>query len=75
MLENNGFDSVKGLGKLVPEPIDYTIIDGVKIPNGKMVQKTINTSLRYNEYIVYDVKQLLIKYLVVVKNIGNYSVY
>jgi poly [ADP-ribose] polymerase len=38
------------------------------VPLGKPVPTgTSNTSLLYNEFIVYDVAQLLIKYLVVVE--------
>jgi poly [ADP-ribose] polymerase len=42
--------------------------DGTVVPLGKPVPTgTSNTSLLYNEFIVYDVAQLLIKYLVVVE--------
>lgn len=64
-------DSVKGVGKWAPKAC--TDLDGLLIPNHPIVEHKINTSLRYNEFIVYDTDQLIIKYVAIVKNNGDYS--
>jgi poly [ADP-ribose] polymerase len=69
-LEKTKHHSVKGVGKY--EPSTTTQINNIKIPNGKIADINKNTYLKYNEYIVYDINQVLIKYLVVAKNSGNY---
>jgi predicted DNA-binding WGR domain protein len=65
--------SALGLGKW--GPTSSTMINGVNIPNGNVGVINNNTYLRYNEYVVYDIKQINIKYLVVLENLGNYSGY
>lgn len=57
--------STKGLGQTAPNPKEtVTTSDGVEIPLGKPKDtKVSNTSLLYNEYIIYDVAQVNIKYL------------
>ncbi|AYV82057.1 MAG: polyADP-ribose polymerase [Homavirus sp.] len=70
-LEKAGYQSVQGMGKWSPS--GTTTVNGVQIPNKPIITKNINTSLRYNEFIVYDINQLVIKYLVIVQNIGDYS--
>ncbi|KRY89944.1 Poly [ADP-ribose] polymerase 1 [Trichinella pseudospiralis] len=64
-----GKHSVKGLGMNVPNPAEVEIIDdGVMVPLGKAVQSNIReSSLQYNEYVIYNVKQMNIKYLVKMK--------
>ena len=65
-----GKHSTKGVGRTEPDPKDFTMTnDGLKIPFGKGVEnKSIgNTSLLYNEYIIYDVKQSNVKYLFKIK--------
>ncbi|XP_046383121.1 poly [ADP-ribose] polymerase [Ischnura elegans] len=56
--------SVKGVGMTQPDPQHaHTLPDGVEIPLGKGVpQPSIKSSLLYNEYIVYDVAQVNIRY-------------
>lgn len=66
-----GCHSTKALGKWAPSTGNE--LENIYIPNGEIKKTEIDTVLRYNEYIVYDVNQILIKYLVIVKNIGNYS--
>lgn len=58
--------SVKGVGKTEPDPrSDRILADGVQVPLGKGVTNLETDSrLLYNEYIVYDVAQVKIKYLV-----------
>ncbi len=52
----------------VPDPKNsYFTKEGVEIPLGKEVRTTTRSSLLYNEYIVYDVSQVNLKYLLKVK--------
>lgn len=61
-----------GLGAEEPDPSGAVELDGVTVPCGKM-KKTGRKSpgggytLQYNEYIVYDLKQIRLKYLCRVK--------
>jgi poly [ADP-ribose] polymerase len=62
-----GKHSVKGVGANFPDPKgNHELPDGVVVPKGKPVEKKLpaNAPLIYNEYIVYDVAQVNIKYLV-----------
>jgi poly [ADP-ribose] polymerase len=61
--------STKGLGKNIPDPSHTKTIDGdVLVPLGKQVDaKVPNTVLLYNEFIVYDIKQIKMKYLLRLK--------
>jgi len=61
-----GKHSVKGCGRTGPEPsADVTLDDGMIVPIGKgTTTNVLNSSLLYNEYIVYDVAQINIKYLI-----------
>ena len=64
------FNSVKGIGGTHPDPKKMHILpDGVKVPMGKLVpnKEVEQTSLLYNEYIVYDESQIKIRYLINVK--------
>ncbi|XP_061741748.1 poly [ADP-ribose] polymerase 1 [Nerophis ophidion] len=59
-----GKHSVKGVGRTAPESSATTTLDGVHVPLGKGTNTNIDdTSLLYNEYIVYDVAQVNLKYL------------
>ena len=61
----DGKHSTKGVGRTQPDP-KATIKrdDGVEVPIGKAIDDGKNkSSLLYNEYIVYDVAQVKIKYL------------
>lgn len=61
--------SVKGVGQTQPNPKSKYILPGnVEVPYGKP-QKYLGkqSSLLYNEYIVYDVAQVTIRYLVEVE--------
>lgn len=57
--------STKGLGQTAPNPKEaVTTDDGVEIPLGKPKKTNVaDTCLLYNEYIIYDVAQVNIKYL------------
>ncbi|KAK0423173.1 hypothetical protein QR680_008010 [Steinernema hermaphroditum] len=66
---NRGKHSCKGLGLTYPNPKeDFTTEDRVVIPFGRAMTAPPNPKkpldLLYNEYIVYDVNQVKIKYLV-----------
>ncbi|CAG0890958.1 unnamed protein product, partial [Darwinula stevensoni] len=60
-----GKHSVKGIGRTHPDPSQNKVLsDGTIVPLGKGVSSGIDdTSLLYNEFIVYDVAQVNIKYL------------
>jgi len=64
-----GFDSTKGCGATIPDPSGSLVLpDGLTVPYGSPVPQGPNGgSLLYNEFIVYDVAQCFISYLVVVK--------
>ncbi|XP_076033544.1 poly [ADP-ribose] polymerase 2-like [Oratosquilla oratoria] len=63
-----GCSSVKGLGTLVPQDKNLvTMDDGVVVPMGPLAEikgNKFNYNLQYNEYIVYSVAQVRIRYLV-----------
>lgn len=61
----SGKHSTKGMGRTAPDPSDtVTLEDGVIVPLGKGKPTSVtHTSLLYNEYIVYDVSQIHMKYL------------
>ncbi|XP_051981100.1 poly [ADP-ribose] polymerase 1, partial [Xyrauchen texanus] len=63
-----GKHSVKGLGRTAPDPRATISKNGVEIPLGKGINTNIDdTSLLYNEYIVYDVGQVNLKYLLKIR--------
>ncbi|KAG7282048.1 hypothetical protein CRUP_023564 [Coryphaenoides rupestris] len=63
-----GKHSVKGVGRTAPDPGATATLDGVQVPLGKGSNTNIDdTSLLYNEYIVYDVAQVNLKYLLKTK--------
>lgn len=74
-LKDVGCHSAKGVGRWAPG--SSTVVDGVTIPNGEVKdhQGDFSTVLRYNEHIIYDPKQVNIRYLVLVKNTGRYGGY
>ncbi|CAG9537634.1 unnamed protein product [Cercopithifilaria johnstoni] len=62
-----GKNSTKGLGSIGPDPATYVTLDGCEVLCGKPIslqRKDEDSSLMYNEYIVYDVKQVWIRYLI-----------
>ncbi|KAL6042215.1 Poly [ADP-ribose] polymerase 2 [Balamuthia mandrillaris] len=64
----SGYHSTKGCGATGPDPAEaVTTNDGMLIPLGKPAATGTSGSLLYNEFIVYDVAQIVISYLVVVK--------
>merc|ERR1712130_357420 len=67
----SGKHSTKGVGVTSSNPVDDVILkNGCIVPCGKGRDDESlkgKTSLQYNEYIVYDLAQINLKYLVVVK--------
>jgi len=62
-----GRHSVKGLGRYVPDPSQHKLLGNrLHVPMGAQTEVDDNEgkSLLYNEYIVYDVAQVNMKYLV-----------
>ncbi len=67
-----GYQSVKGVGKHCPDPKEErTIENKLSVPLGKTISNiyAINPRLEYNEYIIYDPKRVLIRYVVEVKKV------
>lgn len=63
-----GKHSCKGVGRTEPDPKVVKNIDGIEVPLGKgKVMSDRESSLLYNEYIVYDVAQVNVKYLLKLK--------
>ncbi|XP_049632386.1 poly [ADP-ribose] polymerase 1 [Suncus etruscus] len=63
-----GKHSVKGLGKTTPDPSASITMDGVEVPLGNGISSGVNdTCLLYNEYIIYDIAQVNLKYLLKLK--------
>ena len=60
-----GKNSTKGVGRTAPNPKNAKKLDdGVVIPMGPGEKVNISgANLQYNEYIVYDVAQIRIRYL------------
>ena len=59
-----GKHSTKGVGRTAPKPSNFQSLDGVIIPMGPGQQTGIvGCSLLYNEFIVYKIEQIKIKYL------------
>uniref|UniRef100_A0A452F3P4 Poly [ADP-ribose] polymerase n=1 Tax=Capra hircus TaxID=9925 RepID=A0A452F3P4_CAPHI len=57
-----------GLGKTTPDPSASITMDGVEVPLGTGISSGVNdTCLLYNEYIVYDIAQVHLKYLLKLK--------
>lgn len=62
-----GKHSTMGCGQTQPDPQNvYKTEDGVEVPYGKGVSAKFNktSALLYNEYIVYDVAQVKVRYLI-----------
>lgn len=66
---NHMLDSVKACGAMYP--LEQKIIDDLTVWSGRLTRAQYQTSLHYNEFVVYDPAQVKIKYLVKLK--FNYS--
>lgn len=59
-----GKHSTKGVGRTAPNPDNAVKLDdGVVIPMGPGEPSALACSLLYNEFIVYDIAQIKIRYL------------
>lgn len=64
----DGKHSTKGVGRIAPQPENFVDLDGAIVPMGPGVQTNLpGCSLMYNEFIVYKVEQIKIRYLLRVK--------
>lgn len=59
-----GKASTKGCGATGPAQENFIKLGGIIVPMGPGEATSVNGSLLYNEYIVYDVDQIKMKYLV-----------
>jgi len=70
LAKNNKKDCTKGCGRTAPDPAKsaYTK-DGVEVPYGPAIDVKLDKdgSLLYNEFIVYDVAQIKMRYLIKMK--------
>ena len=65
-----GKHSVKGLGRVIPDPANETTMeDGVVVPMGPGIDVKTKQDrvLNYNEYIVYDTRQIRLRYIAKIK--------
>ncbi|XP_068630447.1 poly [ADP-ribose] polymerase-like [Battus philenor] len=64
----SGKHSTWGVGRTQPDPAQArTLPDGTIVPLGLPVPGEQNTSLLYNEFIVYDIAQVKVQYLLEMK--------
>eukprot|EP01097_Dermamoeba_algensis_P004087 TRINITY_DN2730_c0_g1_i1.p2 TRINITY_DN2730_c0_g1~~TRINITY_DN2730_c0_g1_i1.p2 ORF type:complete len:212 (-),score=58.45 TRINITY_DN2730_c0_g1_i1:1939-2574(-) len=61
-----GFNSTKALGAIAPAK-QTTLEDGIIVPYGPPAKTNISSSCHHNEYIVYDVAQVQIRYLMKIR--------
>lgn len=66
-LAKEGCHSTWGAGKSAPATI--TKLKDIVVPNGKLCDTGLNSSLLYDEFVVYDMNQVSLKYLVIVKKV------
>ncbi|KAM3940241.1 poly [ADP-ribose] polymerase 2-like isoform 1-T1 [Leptodactylus fuscus] len=66
-----GKHSTKGLGRSIPDPQKKITHDGAVVPLGPLIDTQLKNNngytLNYNEYIVYDNRQVRMKYLLQVR--------
>lgn len=63
-----GKSSTKGIGGSFPDPTGDVVYEGRSVlPAGKVIKSDKRTSLLYNEFIVYDVNQVELRYLFKIK--------
>lgn len=59
------FQSTFGEGKYTPDPTGNLDVNGAVLPAGNIISSGISDSqLLYNEFIVYNVAQVVIRYIV-----------
>jgi poly [ADP-ribose] polymerase 1 len=63
----DGFHSVWGKGQHIPDPSGCVNVGDVEIPCGHLIPCPTGGTLQYNEYIVYDISQIHMRYMVVIE--------
>jgi hypothetical protein len=66
-MEKNKKDSTKCHGSKAPPETTYVKLDGVTVPAGKPSPTNSGSWMGHNEYIVYNVSQAKIRYVVRMK--------
>jgi poly [ADP-ribose] polymerase len=63
-----GCHSVKGCGRVAPQEENCSQLeDGTIVPMGPGKETSKRLTLNYNEFIVYDTKQIRVRYLAKIK--------
>jgi poly [ADP-ribose] polymerase len=72
-LDQYNYHSVKGCGEWAPDAaFDSTVGDSVVIAMGKEARTgVIRSELPHNEFVVYDVRQIRVKYLLWLKVVSK----
>ena len=65
-LKSLNFSSTHGIGNTSVKD-KYLVNKKVKIPAGEMFKTKCNSSLLYDEFIVYDINQIKQKYIILMK--------
>ncbi|KAJ3434832.1 poly (adp-ribose) polymerase [Anaeramoeba flamelloides] len=60
----NNFHSTWGQGKITPDESTHEDFLGMKVPIGNMINAGLNTVLRYDEFIVYDIAQIRTRFII-----------
>ena len=61
----HGKSSTMGIGRISPESNDAVKFKGMNVPSGKPIKNEDRScTLIYNEFIVYDISQVIIEYLI-----------
>lgn len=70
-IPNELHKSTRGMGKSTPDPNAFTTVGDVCVPYGPLIPRNIESSLLYDEFIVYSEKQVKIRYLLKVRFNSN----
>jgi len=63
-----GTNCTKALGMAAPDPKEDDFIpEKVRVPQGKIKDTGLKTACSHNEFIIYDVAQVKIRYLLKLK--------
>ena len=74
---------MKGCGRQGPDPAyNEVLANGAIVPLGKSIQykyknekgERIDPALSYNEYIVYDISQVRMRYLIQVRSLRSWMI-
>lgn len=62
-MERNGKHSTKCHGRIAPPESSYVNLKGMIVPNGKATVTNSGSYMGHNEYIVYNMNQARIRYI------------